>query len=86
MLPLLCRVWSRLFWSVRKEMDTRFTLETAQMRFCRVTCWKKFTLNLQQKHRSPQMWYGGSTKLFQVSKEAPLHGERALMEFWVALL
>ena len=23
MLPLLCRVWSRLFWSVRKEMDTR---------------------------------------------------------------
>ena len=84
--PLLCHVWLRPSLSVRNEKGTRFTLEIAQMRFCRVTCWKKFTLSLQQKHRSPQMWCGGSTKLFPVSKEALLHGERALMEFWVALL
>ena len=81
MRPLLCQVWLRPSLSVRNEKGTRFTLGIAQMRFCRVTCWKKFTLSLQQKHRSPQMWYGGSTKLFQVSKEALLHGERALMEF-----
>ena len=86
MPPLLCHVWLRPSLSVRNEKGTRFTLGIAQMRFCRVTCWKKFTLNLQQKHRSPQMWYGGSTKLFQVSKEVLLHGERALMEFWVVLL
>ena len=38
---------------VRNEKGTRFTLEIAQMRFCRVTCWKKFTLSLQQKHKEP---------------------------------
>ena len=81
MFPLLCHAWLRPSLSVRNEKGTQFTLEIAQMRFCKVTCWKKFTLNLQQKHRSPQMLYGGSTKLFQVSKEALLHGERALMEF-----
>ena len=64
MPPLLCHVWLRPSLSVRNEKGIRSTLETAQMRFCRVTCWKKFTLSLQQKHRSPQMWYGGSTKLF----------------------
>ena len=78
--PLSCLVKTLLVCAEREGHTV------AQMRFCKVSCWKKFTLNLQQKHRNPQMWCGDSTKLFLVSKEALLHGERALMEFWVALL
>ena len=50
------------------EKGTRFTLGIVQMRFCKVTCWKKFTLNRTG---------GISTKRFQ----ALLHGARALMDF-----
>ena len=41
--------------TVRSEKGTRCGMGIEQMRFCRVICWNKFTLNLQQKHRSPQM-------------------------------
>ena len=86
MPPLPCHARLRPSSSVRNEKGTRCALGTAQMRFCRATCWKRSTLNPQQKPRSLQMLYGGSTRLFQVSKEAQLHGELASMGSWVALL
>ena len=45
MLPLLCHAWLRPSSSVRNEKGTRCALGTAQMRFCRATCWKRSTLN-----------------------------------------
>ena len=82
--PLSCLVKTLLVCAEREGHTVCFG--TAQIRFCRATCWKRSTLNPQQKPRSLQILYGGSTRLFQVSRKAQLHGELVSMGYWVALL
>ena len=75
-LDTIYSAWLRPSLFVRNEKGTRCVLGIARMRFCKVTCWRKFMLNPQWRPRNLQMLYGGFTKPFQVSRGDLLHGVR----------